>query len=189
MAAILTIIVATLALAWLTRALIVRWRAKSGRPAGAAPIRTLVVMGSGGHTAEMLALLGGLDRRKYAPLLYAFAASDHTSPRRVAAFEEERAEADGLPQPPGYQMLRIPRSREVCCTHALPARPFTYPCTGHGVQPYHPCRGEMHFRAILRPPAAPSMCACPNHRVQPFYLLQHGAAQTCRHHACSQSLA
>lgn len=147
MAAIMTAIMAILVLAWLARALTVRWRAKSARPAGAAPIRTLVVMGSGGHTAEMLALLGGLDRRKYAPLLYAFAASDHTSTRRVVAFEKERAASDGLPQPPAYRILRIPRSREVCCTasaRARSAQPLMDCCTGLR----NPANPLAYFRAL-----------------------------------------
>jgi hypothetical protein len=141
MAVIMTVIVAILTLAWLTRALIVRRHARSGRPAGAAPIRTLVVMGSGGHTAEMLSLLGGLDKRKYAPLLYVFATSDHTSARRIAAFEKERAANDGLPQPLAYRMLHIPRSREVSCiasARARPARSSTRSCVGNRIQPCHP---------------------------------------------------
>jgi len=113
------------ALAWLARVAAVWRRGRSARPVGGAPVRTLVVMGSGGHTAEMLALLRTLDRRKYAPLLYVIAASDHTSARRVATFESERAVSDGLPL---HQMLTIPRSREV---RALPTGSLASPSGLH----------------------------------------------------------
>ena len=66
-------------------------------------MRTMVVLGSGGHTAEMMALLRRLNRGTFAPLLYVIARSDHTSAQRI---ERERA-------PPAGCLLRLPRSREV----------------------------------------------------------------------------
>eukprot|EP00967_Tisochrysis_lutea_P138312 scaffold249398_cov39-Tisochrysis_lutea.AAC.1 len=75
----------------------------------------MVVMGSGGHTAEMLTLLTSLEPRKYAPLLYVFAATDHTSKRRVAIFEEGRASRGAYSPSLAPQIFTIPRSREVCC--------------------------------------------------------------------------
>ena len=64
----------------------------------------LVVFGSGGHTAEMLALLAALPLARYAPRVYCAAASDTTS--------EPRAKASGA-VPAGAAFLRLPRAREV----------------------------------------------------------------------------
>ena len=77
------------------------------RAAPAAPAPTLVVLGSGGHTAEMLLLLGGLDlERRYAPRVYAVAATDAGSAEKAAAFEA-RAGA------PFAAVRVVPRAREV----------------------------------------------------------------------------
>lgn len=67
------------------------------------PMKTLVVLGSGGHTTEMLHLLKNLNSKHYDPLIYIVATTDSTSLRRVEAF--------GGRQPD--QIFRIPRSREV----------------------------------------------------------------------------
>ena len=50
----------------------------------------MAVLGSGGHTAEMLALLKGLDFATYAPRHYVIADTDHTSAQRIVTFEEAR---------------------------------------------------------------------------------------------------
>lgn len=71
-------------------------------------MKTLVVLGSGGHTTEMLHLLKNLDPKKYKPLLYVVAATDSTSLRRVDAFVEN---GQGGRRPD--QVYFIPRSREV----------------------------------------------------------------------------
>lgn len=67
------------------------------------PISTLVVLGSGGHTTEMLHLLKNLNAQQYQPLVFIVATTDTTSLRRVEAF--------GGRQPD--KVYRIPRSREV----------------------------------------------------------------------------
>jgi beta-1,4-N-acetylglucosaminyltransferase len=68
------------------------------------PIKTLVVLGSGGHTTEMLTLIKDLEEQVYAPLIYMVATTDDTSERRVAAIVGgRRPEA----------IVYIPRSREV----------------------------------------------------------------------------
>ena len=72
-------------------------------PPRRAPIPTLVVRGSGGHTTEMLHLLGQLDANKYTPLTYVVASTDTTSLRRVEAGNFRRANT----------IYQIPRSREV----------------------------------------------------------------------------
>ncbi|KAJ4349016.1 UDP-N-acetylglucosamine transferase subunit [Ascochyta clinopodiicola] len=56
--------------------------------------RVLVVLGSGGHTHEMFALLRDLDTRKYAHRTYVVSSGDAFSAQRAVAFEkdlEERA--------------------------------------------------------------------------------------------------
>lgn len=58
--------------------------------------RVLVVLGSGGHTHEMLALLRDLDTRKYTHRTYVVSSGDAFSSSRAAAFEkrlEDRAAA------------------------------------------------------------------------------------------------
>lgn len=97
------------AFAFIVRALFVfrtiqRHRASLNRPCRTTfPIKTLVVLGSGGHTTEMLALIKDLDAAIYSPLIYIVATSDDTSERRVAAVGG---------RPPDF-VLRLPRSREV----------------------------------------------------------------------------
>eukprot|EP00980_Cylindrotheca_fusiformis_P020326 scaffold7344_cov145-Cylindrotheca_fusiformis.AAC.24 len=83
-------------------------RRKWDRPGRANPMKTLVVLGSGGHTTEMLHLLKNLDAKKYAPLSYIIARTDTTSLRRVEAF--------GGRQPDTIYF--IPRSREVGQSYA-----------------------------------------------------------------------
>ena len=68
-----------------------------------APIKTLVVLGSGGHTTEMLQLLSHLDPLLYTPLIYIVADTDDTSERRFQALGGRQPDL----------VLTIPRSREV----------------------------------------------------------------------------
>ena len=96
------------ALLWVLRVAIVCRRRHAARPAGAPPVKTMVVLGSGGHTAEMMALLRKLNRGTFAPLLYVIARSDHTSAQRIEAFERECAPGGAT-----HRLLRLPRSREV----------------------------------------------------------------------------
>lgn len=67
------------------------------------PIKTVAVLGSGGHTTEMLQLLKHVPSKAYDPLFYVIASTDETSERRVNAF------GGRLPT----EIYRIPRSREV----------------------------------------------------------------------------
>ena len=52
------------------------------------PIKTLVVLGSGGHTTEMLHLLKNINPSFYTPLIYVVATTDSTSLRRLKAFQK-----------------------------------------------------------------------------------------------------
>ena len=53
------------------------------------PIKTMVVMGSGGHTTEMINLLQELDPKSYAPVVYVVANSDTTSVMRLKRYIDE----------------------------------------------------------------------------------------------------
>ncbi|CAM9238675.1 unnamed protein product [Sphacelaria rigidula] len=67
-------------------------------------VNTLVVLGSGGHTSEMLKLTAHLSPEVYTPLCYVVASSDHTSAKRIPE--------DGL-RSGRCRIIKIPRSREV----------------------------------------------------------------------------
>jgi beta-1,4-N-acetylglucosaminyltransferase len=72
------------------------------------PLKTLVVLGSGGHTTEMLHLIRNLDPARYAPVVLVVATTDTTSLRRVQAYPHS------LPfDRKTVSTCRIPRSREV----------------------------------------------------------------------------
>ncbi|XP_036045181.1 UDP-N-acetylglucosamine transferase subunit ALG14 homolog isoform X2 [Onychomys torridus] len=72
----------------------------------------LIVAGSGGHTTEMLRLVGSLSRA-YSPRHYVIAESDGMSASKIHSFERSRAERDSTAECPQYHLHRIPRSREV----------------------------------------------------------------------------
>ncbi|XP_010538518.1 PREDICTED: UDP-N-acetylglucosamine transferase subunit ALG14 homolog isoform X2 [Tarenaya hassleriana] len=69
---------------------------------------TLIVLGSGGHTAEMLSLLSVLQKDRFKPRFYITAATDNMSLQKARAFEDSVAEKEGSPQ-----FMQIYRSREV----------------------------------------------------------------------------
>ena len=52
------------------------------------PCKTLVILGSGGHTAEMLKLLSGVNLSNYNPRTYVVASTDRMSAEKVRVFEE-----------------------------------------------------------------------------------------------------
>lgn len=74
------------------------------------PAKTMIVMGSGGHTAEMLQIVERLDFAKYAPRQYVIAEADKTSVVKVIDVEVQR-EADLAKQQ--YEIVTITRSRHV----------------------------------------------------------------------------
>jgi len=67
------------------------------------PVRTLIVMGSGGHTAEMLRLMNQINKLKFMPRLYILADTDTTSHIQV---ESNECGTD-------WCIANIPRSRHV----------------------------------------------------------------------------
>ncbi|CAL4060511.1 unnamed protein product [Meganyctiphanes norvegica] len=70
-------------------------------------VNTLVVLGSGGHTGEMLKIISGLDSKKFAPRIYVAAESDSISIMRLQEMESREEEKHE------YTVEVIPRSREV----------------------------------------------------------------------------
>lgn len=69
-----------------------------------ATVRTMVVLGSGGHTTEMLKLMKQLKRDVYTPFTFVVAETDKTSKDKVT-LDWQPSAAD--------QFVFIPRSREV----------------------------------------------------------------------------
>ena len=66
-----------------------QWDALQGH--STLPRRTMVILGSGGHTAEMLCLLQHVDRQRCAPLVYVRARTDISSEVRVRQMEVSAA--------------------------------------------------------------------------------------------------
>uniref|UniRef100_A0A7R9VZC0 UDP-N-acetylglucosamine transferase subunit ALG14 n=1 Tax=Chlamydomonas euryale TaxID=1486919 RepID=A0A7R9VZC0_9CHLO len=84
--------------------------------------RTMVVLGSGGHTAEMLKLMQAMDKARYSPRVYVVAATDKMSGRKAEDFEARLQDAAAATTSdaagaadcePAYEVWTIPRSREV----------------------------------------------------------------------------
>ena len=69
-------------------------------------VKTMIVLGSGGHTAEMLGLLSALDFSRFTPRTYVRGQSDTTSMPRIENLEAARGTGS-------YQVAVIKRSREV----------------------------------------------------------------------------
>ncbi|GAQ79489.1 beta-1,4-N-acetylglucosaminyltransferase [Klebsormidium nitens] len=80
------------------------------------PCTTLIVLGSGGHTAEMLTLIDALDRTRYSPRWYVAAKTDTMSLNRAmaaeGAAEQQQAKVRRGPAKTAHYRS-IPRSREV----------------------------------------------------------------------------
>jgi beta-1,4-N-acetylglucosaminyltransferase len=93
------------------------------------PARTLVVLGSGGHTAEMLSLCRAMDASRYVPATFVVAATDHMSEARA---EDTLLDTAWASHRDRCRFWRVPRAREVgqswlstmattalACVHAL----------------------------------------------------------------------
>ncbi|XP_030852039.1 UDP-N-acetylglucosamine transferase subunit ALG14 homolog [Strongylocentrotus purpuratus] len=72
-------------------------------------VKTLIVAGSGGHTTEVIRLLGSMSD-VYSPRVYVYANTDKISEDKIRTFEESKT-AKGDSQ--NYIIEKIPRSREV----------------------------------------------------------------------------
>lgn len=71
------------------------------------PASTLIVLGSGGHTAEMMTIVKKLNKKNYSPRHYILASTDSTSEAKVLDYEEPTTSKND------YEIFRIKRSRHV----------------------------------------------------------------------------
>ncbi|XWS12399.1 hypothetical protein CRYUN_Cryun37aG0086500 [Craigia yunnanensis] len=76
------------------------------------PLSTLIVLGSGGHTAEMINLLLVLQKDRFTPRFYIAAASDNMSLQKVRVLENALADSSGV-KGISAEFMQIYRSREV----------------------------------------------------------------------------
>lgn len=84
---------------------ILAWRRPASRPAG--PLCIAAVLGSGGHTTEMLSILQALPRDRYTPRVYVVSSGDTLS------LPKAREAEGGTLAPHPMQGLVIPRARTV----------------------------------------------------------------------------
>lgn len=103
LAAILKIVVFLLT----ARAFFVVYYATKPRRRYNRPATTLIVLGSGGHTAEMMSIVKHLSKDKYSPRYYVLASTDVTSESKVLELEEPTTSVND------YDIFRIHRSRHV----------------------------------------------------------------------------
>ncbi|CAH8384391.1 unnamed protein product [Eruca vesicaria subsp. sativa] len=96
------------------RLLYVLYRCGKPFPKGASTsFSTLIVLGSGGHTAEMLSLLSVLRMDRYTPRFYIAAATDNMSLHKARSFEDSLAHKPSAVKESSLQYAQIYRSREV----------------------------------------------------------------------------
>lgn len=90
-------------------------------------VHVMAIVGSGGHTSEILRLLSGLHANRYYPRSYVIAETDSSSEAKIVAFEgasnaagdADPTNANDFPRENvnssrgSYSILKIPRSREV----------------------------------------------------------------------------
>lgn len=73
----------------------------------------MVVLGSGGHTAEMLSLACKLDPTVYRPRCYVVGQTDALGRSKAAAAEQKYVKPAGASSSPEWSVRSLPRSREV----------------------------------------------------------------------------
>ncbi|KAG8323383.1 UDP-N-acetylglucosamine transferase subunit [Homalodisca vitripennis] len=73
-------------------------------------VKTVIVIGSGGHTSEMMYLVESLHPVRYSPRLYIMASSDLWSEQKVHELESKLKTNDRQSK---YEVFKIPRSRSV----------------------------------------------------------------------------
>ncbi|KAK9121204.1 hypothetical protein Syun_018821 [Stephania yunnanensis] len=90
---------------------------KSSKPLsklGPQSVSTLIVLGSGGHTAEMLNLVAVLQKDKFTPRIYIAASTDNMSLQKASALEASLVdERDDETMSKKALFMQIYRSREV----------------------------------------------------------------------------
>ncbi|CAN8231526.1 unnamed protein product [Cochlearia groenlandica] len=99
----------SLAMILMARVIYVIWCCGKPFPKGASKsFSTLIVLGSGGHTAEMLSFLSVLRKDRYTPRFYIAAATDNMSLQKARGFEDSLVVKEA-----SSQFMQIYRSREV----------------------------------------------------------------------------
>lgn len=88
-------------------------QSKPKRRYGHGSVRTLIVLGSGGHTAEMIAIVNELNKRKYSPRFYVLADTDKHSETKALNVESMVESQSTAGPESAFQILRVKRSREV----------------------------------------------------------------------------
>ncbi|KAL1200697.1 hypothetical protein V5N11_013423 [Cardamine amara subsp. amara] len=107
------LLIITLAIILMVRALFIIYRCGKALPKRASEsFTTLVVLGSGGHTAEMLSLLSVLRKDRFTPRFYIAAATDNMSLQKARSFEDSVADKPAVMEA-SSQFMQIYRSREV----------------------------------------------------------------------------
>ncbi|GAO46621.1 UDP-N-acetylglucosamine transferase subunit ALG14 [Saitoella complicata NRRL Y-17804] len=89
-----------------------RWRPRPAKKPAGYKAHLMVMLGSGGHTAEMIMMLRSLDMGLYHIRTYVVSSGDSLSAAKAKAFE------DSLPQThenetPRYRITTLPRARHV----------------------------------------------------------------------------
>lgn len=74
------------------------------------PLTTAIIIGSGGHTTEILKLLQNLNSANYSPRIYIMASTDTSSEFKIHQTEETCFSHNGSAC---YEIVKIPRSRSV----------------------------------------------------------------------------
>ncbi|KAG9452299.1 hypothetical protein H6P81_005203 [Aristolochia fimbriata] len=77
------------------------------------PVSTLIVLGSGGHTAEMLNLIKVLKKERFNPRYYIAAMTDNMSLEKAKVLEESTIHETGARDLENARFMQIYRSREV----------------------------------------------------------------------------
>ncbi|XP_055683085.1 UDP-N-acetylglucosamine transferase subunit ALG14 homolog [Lutzomyia longipalpis] len=70
------------------------------------PVRTMIVLGSGGHSTEMIEIVEKMHPERYSPRCYVLARGDTRSARATEHMEEERGARD-------FSIVEIKRSRKL----------------------------------------------------------------------------
>ncbi|KAK3430751.1 UDP-N-acetylglucosamine transferase subunit ALG14 [Eucalyptus grandis] len=92
---------------------ILRWSGKPLHGKSRRTYSTLIVLGSGGHTAEMLNLLSVLQKDRFTPRFYIAAATDNMSLQKARVMEDSLIDVAGVKVEETAKYLQIYRSREV----------------------------------------------------------------------------
>lgn len=89
---------------------------RSGLPPSkphAAGLRCLIVLGSGGHTAEMMNIISELQKDRFTPRYYVAALTDNMSLEKAQVYEKSLIQGVGEKIIVNAQFMQIYRSREV----------------------------------------------------------------------------